>query len=292
MKENREVTDTNVEDIEEALEKLSTGKKIKLYELLRTFKKEGIENFVTTRKKYVDVILSDYKRVLKENEELLQEKINNQKIIALAQNDMLDYQAGFEDGKNRRTSAVQSIIENQQYYIFQKQIEKYERHIEKLQKENEGLNNRCRNLDTEAQAYLEELAGDNTLTRRTIKQLQEENEELKEKENKIYKEVQENLAFEKFLIVKERKPDLFNQGRFYISQIIYDILNDVQNPEGIHKENKCIQYIDYIPVQKVKDNIKKLEIKKEKARGERNILERFAIEKSINSLQELLEKRK
>ncbi len=56
--------------IEEALEKLSTGKKIKMYELLRTLKKEGIENFVITRKKYVDVILSDYKRVLKENEQL------------------------------------------------------------------------------------------------------------------------------------------------------------------------------------------------------------------------------
>lgn len=91
-----------------------------------------------------------------------------------------------------------------------------------------------------------------------IEKLQKENEELKEKENKIYKEVQENLAFEKFLIVKERKPDLFNQGRFYISQIIYDILNDVQNLEGIQKENKCIQYIDYIPVQKIKDKIEKL----------------------------------
>ena len=56
--------------IEEALKKLSTGKKIKMYELLRTFKKEGIENFVITRKKYVDVILSDYKRVLKENEKI------------------------------------------------------------------------------------------------------------------------------------------------------------------------------------------------------------------------------
>lgn len=98
--------------------------------------------------------------------------------------------------------------------------------------------------------------------------LQKENEELKEKENKIYKEVQESLAFEKFLIVKERKPDLFNQGRFYISQIIYDILNDTQNPEGIHKENKCIQYIDYISVQRVKDKIEK-EIKYH----ERNILD-------------------
>lgn len=47
-----------------------------MYELLRTFKKEGIENFVITRKKYVDVILSDYKRVLKENEELLEVKVS------------------------------------------------------------------------------------------------------------------------------------------------------------------------------------------------------------------------
>lgn len=93
-----------------------------------------------------------------------------------------------------------------------------------------------------------------------IKELRKENEELKEKENKIYKEVQESLAFEKFLIVKERKPDLFNQGRFYISQIIYDILNDAQNPEGIHKENKCIQYIDYISVQKIKAKIEELDI--------------------------------
>ena len=69
--------------IEEALEKLSTGKKIKMYELLRTFKREGIENFVTTRKKYVDVILSDYKRVLKENEK-------KNKIIDLMENYMVE----------------------------------------------------------------------------------------------------------------------------------------------------------------------------------------------------------
>ena len=65
--------------IEEALKKLSTGKKIKMYELLRTFKKEGIENFVITRKKYVDVILSDYKRALKENEELKKFHIQDNK---------------------------------------------------------------------------------------------------------------------------------------------------------------------------------------------------------------------
>lgn len=89
----------------------------------------------------LDHILSDYKRVLKENEELRQEKIDNQKINLLAQNSMLDYQNGYEDGKANRRSAVQSIIDNQQYHIFQKQIERYEKEIEKLQKENEELKN-------------------------------------------------------------------------------------------------------------------------------------------------------
>lgn len=159
-------------------------------------------------------------------------------------------------------------------------------------KENEELNNRCRNLDKEAQGYFEELAGDDTLSTRTMKQLQKENEELKEKENKIYKEIQESLAFEKFLIVKERKPDLFNQGRFYVSQIIYDILNDVQNPEGIHKENKCIQYIDYIPIQKVKDKIEKLDDESH-AEGLEDIMNRknYTITELVQYvLQELLEK--
>ena len=91
------------------------------------------------------------------------------------------------------------------------------------------------------------------------KRVLKENEELKEKESRIYKEVQESLSFEKFLIAKDIGPDLFNLGRFYISQIIYDILNNAENPEGIHKENKCIQYIDYIPVQKVKDKIEEIQ---------------------------------
>ena len=165
-------------------------------------------------------ILSDYKRVLKEKQELKQEKIDNHKMIALAQNEVLGYMQGYEDGKNSKTSAIASIVENQQYYIIKKQMEKYEEHIEKLQKENEELN---------------------------------------KKENKIYKEVQESLSFEKFLVAKKREPDLFNQGRFYISQIIYDILNNVENPEGIYKENKYIKYIDYIPVQKVKDKIEEIQ---------------------------------
>ena len=94
------------------------------------------------------------------------------------------------------------------------------------------------------------------------------------------------MAFEKFLIVKERKPDLFNQGRFYISQIIYDILNDVQNPEGIHKENKCIQYIDYISVQKVKDKISERQFELQQEYKD------FEDDAILIVLQELLEGRK
>lgn len=132
--------------------------------------------------------------------------------------------------------------------LLRKDIEGWKKYCEEINEEQTKMSNKNFELEFE------------------VEKLQKENEELKEKENKIYKEVQESLAFEKFLIVKERKPDLFNQGRFYISQIIYGILNDVQNSEGIHKENKCIQYIDYIQVQKIKDIIDRIDydIKKTK----------------------------
>ena len=87
-------------------------------------------------------ILSDYKRVLKENEELKQDRNNNYQMIALAQNEALGYMQGYEDGKKLKRSAVANIVENQQYYIIKKQIEKYEEHMEKLQKKNEELKNK------------------------------------------------------------------------------------------------------------------------------------------------------
>ena len=82
-------------------------------------------------------ILSDYKRVLKENEELKQDRNNNYQMIALAQNEVLGYMQGYEDGKKLKRSAVAYVVENQQYYIIKKEIEYYKEYIEKLQKENE-----------------------------------------------------------------------------------------------------------------------------------------------------------
>ena len=100
-------------------------------------------------------ILSDYKRVLKENEELKQDRNNNYQMIALAQNEVLGYMQGYEDGKKLKRSAVAYVVENQQYYIIKKEIEYYKEYIEKLQKENEKLKNKL--LDTlEGQKVIEE----------------------------------------------------------------------------------------------------------------------------------------
>lgn len=107
-------------------------------------------------------ILSDYKRVLKENEEL-----------------------------KAKWDKDTHILQNKLDYANADRIDLAQQNKE-LRKENEELNNRCRNLDKEAQAYLEELAGDNTLTRRTIKQLQEENEECKLDVQDYLKQAQEN----------------------------------------------------------------------------------------------------
>lgn len=198
------------------------------------FKNSGWETVDLEIPKSMQHILSDYKRVLKENEELLQEKINNQKIIALAQNDMLNYQAGFEDGKNGRTSAVQSIIENQQYYIFQKQIEKYERHIEKLQKENEEWQ----------KAYQEEKD-------KQFKLIQNTNNTIKTA-NIAIKDLQEKL---KKVIPVQKVKDI-------IERIDYDIKKTkeiISNNSNIYTSNRKN---DYQIVRLRAMNTKSLDIKK------------------------------
>ena len=58
-------------------------------------------------------------------------------MIAFAQNELLNYMSGYEEGKKHKMTAVAQVVENQQYYIVRKQMEKYEEHIKRLQKENE-----------------------------------------------------------------------------------------------------------------------------------------------------------
>ena len=138
MKENSKAADTNVGNIKED---------IIILEQLIIANENCIKNaknkdnpFVTVWEKQniaIEHILSDYKRVLKENEELKQDRNNNYQMIALAQNEVLGYMQGYEDGKKLKRSAVACVVENQQYYIIKKEIEHYKEYIEKLQKENE-----------------------------------------------------------------------------------------------------------------------------------------------------------
>lgn len=84
---------------EEAVEKLTSNKKASIYEVIRIFKKEGIEKFVVTRKEYIETVLSMLKEKDEHIKELELEKINNAESIYLAQNEMLGYFNGYEDGK-------------------------------------------------------------------------------------------------------------------------------------------------------------------------------------------------
>lgn len=91
-------------------------------------------------------ILSEYKKVLKENEELKQDRNNNYQMIALAQNEALGYMQGYEDGKKLKRSAIANIVENQRYYILNEQIEYYKEYIEELRKKNEQLRTEVNSL--------------------------------------------------------------------------------------------------------------------------------------------------
>ena len=88
-------------------------------------------------RKNIMQLLNLTKKLQKENEELKQDKNDNYQMIALAQNELLGYMQGYEDGKKLNRSAVACVVENQQYYIIKKEIEHYKEYIEKLQKENE-----------------------------------------------------------------------------------------------------------------------------------------------------------
>lgn len=87
----------------------------------------------------IKFLFNSIEKLQKENEELKQDRNNNYRMIALAQNEMLGYMQGYEDGKKLKRSAVACVVENQQYYIINKKIEHYKEYIEKLQKENEEL---------------------------------------------------------------------------------------------------------------------------------------------------------
>ena len=152
MKENGEVTDTNVGDIEEDIKKLRESIIEEKYHIYNKDLKIILEH-----------ILSDYKRVLKENEHKT-EKIENQKNeleilnnkqkdLNKLQNTLSSYKGQFrrQEKENEELGIsnkytihltdkqYNAVIENAQNDINQKWIQKVKDKIEELQKEYSKL---------------------------------------------------------------------------------------------------------------------------------------------------------
>lgn len=143
------------EEEKKAIEELSKKAVICKYE------SRDYPNMICFKKDMI-IVLNLIGKLQKENEELKQDRNNNYQMIALAQNEMLGYMQGYEDGKKLKRSAVACVVEDQQYYIINKEIEHYKEYIQKLQKENKELrkeldeeNKRCMMLAIEKQDCFE-----------------------------------------------------------------------------------------------------------------------------------------
>lgn len=261
----------------------------------------------------IEHILSDYKRVLKENERY---KKSDYETICLENNELREItdriQSEYKDLLKDNFKLKNELETKRKEY--QETYEDIREELGELKKENEELNNRCRNLDKEAQAYLEELAGDNTLIRRTIKQLQEENEECKLDVQDYLKQAQENAemyrkAQKKIQDLKAENEELKNNTRKNENELEFDIDCDwIALQKMLDESEKSNEYISYknekwikekycIPVQKIKDKIEELNSRIEKYREyvEQGIetdiewVDNVADRETVKVLQELLE---
>ena len=122
-------------------------------------------------------------------------------------------------------------------------------------KENKELNNRCKNLDEEAQAYVEELMGDSTLKDRIINRLNKENEEIKIKNNAIKRESE---AYAEHMIRLDNELNLEKEKSKYewIRQncLSQELVNKLYIPKSKLKD--IIDRIDY-DIKKTKEIISK-----------------------------------
>lgn len=109
-----------------AIDKLKNGKKYTLVEIIRVFKKEGIENFRITRKEYLETILNLLEKKDKEYAELLI-KVNAQNL-----NNSIE---------QRKESNEQLEALHEGWKI---ELEKKDNRIKELEADNYECNNRIR----------------------------------------------------------------------------------------------------------------------------------------------------
>ena len=123
MKENREATDTNIGDIEEAIERLEY--------IDRTY---SCNNYYSIWDlKCIEILLSDYKRVLKENEELKDDRDKFKKALGRRitycnelEKDLFENSSNYVIKKQKVKDKIEEYkacgIEEGDYHIFQQEI--------------------------------------------------------------------------------------------------------------------------------------------------------------------------
>lgn len=122
-------------------------------------------------------------------------------------------------------------------------------------KENEELNDRCKNLDEEAQAYIEELMGDSTLKDRIINRLNKENEELKNFKKQVTEIESTNFIKYKNYIPKQKIENIIDRIDYDIEKT-KEIISKNTNINASYRKN------DYQIVRLRAMNTKSLDIKK------------------------------
>lgn len=116
--------------------KLENIQNVNLITLLRQFKKEGVQNFIVLRRSNFDEILSDYKRVLKENESLKEYNMEYKRILDLA------------DDRIYRKKYLEERRKEQPNLLYPDSDEIYQRYCE-LKQENEELKISNKEIDKE-----------------------------------------------------------------------------------------------------------------------------------------------
>ncbi len=147
------------------------------------------------------------------------------------------------------TKKVEKIIDEESYIAIKHILLDYKRVL----KENEELNNRCKNLDEEAQAYVEELMGDSTLKDRIINRLNKENEELKSNSNDSV------VAIKLYSLQKDNE-----QLRTEVNSLKEE--NEELKADNYELDNRITDLLENIPKSKLKDIIDRIDydIKKTK----------------------------
>ena len=179
----------------------------------------GIDMSCVTARQ-LQIVLNLIEKLQKENEELKQDRNNNYQMIALAQNEMLGYIQGYEDGKKLKRSATACAVENQEYYLIRKEIEHYKERIEKLQKENEELKEEKEQAWEEWNNLEQGSYETEQKLKQQIKELQKENEELKKDYYNVINKIENKIDRFDYEFEKSKRQNDKDKSDYYWNLII------------------------------------------------------------------------